>query len=98
MFFVHISRCLHCKPLMVSFHNIHDFEMHLNFHGIDLYICLYCDYIHYDRLKIEAHQIRKHPFRIDCDNKFNIVAIRSKNPGLCTYMLYIIIYNIIFYG
>jgi len=82
MFFTCFYSCPHCRPLIVTLKSLHDLESHFHFHGIDLYICLYCNFIHYNRLKIESHLKIKHQLRIS-DNKFNIVTISSRNPGSC---------------
>ncbi|XP_060855867.1 uncharacterized protein LOC132933613 [Metopolophium dirhodum] len=71
--------CPHCRPLIVTFDSFHALAYHYNFHGSNLYICQYCDYIHYDCSKIESHQTRKHPFRMSGENNLNVIAIRKSN-------------------
>ncbi|XP_008184073.2 uncharacterized protein LOC100575459 isoform X3 [Acyrthosiphon pisum] len=67
--------CPHCRPFIYTFDTFHELAHHYDFHGSNLYICQYCDYIHYDRSKIESHQTRKHPFRMDGEN--NIAVVRK---------------------
>jgi len=88
MFFTHFSRCPHCRPSNVTFNYLQDLESHFHFHGTDLYICLYCNYIHYNRSNVELHQKIIHQSRIS-DDKFNIDTIRSQNPGTCICHTYI---------
>lgn len=82
--YIYLSRCPHCRPLTVTFGSLRALEYHYKLHGSNLYICQYCDYVHCERSKIESHQARKHPLRMEGENNLNVVEIRKSNySGLC---------------